>query len=186
MARAAVARVAKGEALALQLGLFEAPVAAPVAEAAPGPRKRGPNKAKAGLAELLDAHGMRDPGLRLAVMAGLDTPVDPLMLAIGRAEVIQASAGGKLGVKAFGDLVVRLMAEARHAAEALLPYRHGKITPDVADNRVQTIIQIAGPGSAPGVVAGAGRVGPPPMPGQAEIVADQGLGRGDLGQSDGE
>lgn len=191
LARQAVARAAERQANArdagVQLGLWAeaAPVAASTPVAAPEKRIGRPvgakNKAKAGLAELLDAHGMRDPGLRLAAMAGLDQPGDVYLVAIARMQVIEAAVG-TLKADKRADLVLRIVAEMRLAADALLPYRHGRITPEVGEQAVQTIIQIAAPGSAPGAVTVTGRMGPPPMPG--EIVGNQGVAAGSTGQSD--
>ena len=72
-------------------------------------------------------------------------------------------------------LVVQLLKEQRQAADSLMPYVFGKITPDAKVDVAQMVVQIAQPGSAPPPPGSARqRIGPPPMP-QAKTSENQQL-----------
>lgn len=75
-------------------------------------------------------------------------------------------------------LVVAIQREMRQAADALMPYVFGKVTPDQVQQLAQMVVQIGGPGSAPGAAEGADRrAGPPPMP-EGQSLQNQGLSEG--------
>src|SRR5699024_10385584 len=76
------------------------------------------------------------------------------------------------------SLVVAIQREMRQAADALMPYVFGKVTPDQVQQLAQMGVQIGGPGSAPGAEEGADRrAGPPPMP-EGQSKQNQGLSEG--------
>jgi hypothetical protein len=114
----------------------------------PGRPAGAQNKTKRKLAQLMAARGYRDPAEQLALLAGLDRPdLHPL-------------AHAALIAEALGEDVTRVASEMRQAAAAVMPYYHGKVTPDVAVTAAQMVVQLApqGASSAERVAA------PPPLP----------------------
>lgn len=105
----------------------------PVEErAGPGRPPGARNKLKQKLGEYLALRGYRDPAEQLAMLAGLDRPdVHPLAYAASIA-------------KDLGEDVVSVAREMRQAADALMPYWHAKVTPDVAIHADRVGILMAG------------------------------------------
>lgn len=162
-------------------------------ESAPGDTaraKRGKGKATSQLRDWCAARGLRMPEDVLIEMAGMASTEDVFLTAMARTEQVlawaQAGAHGYKASPAAPSLAQRLAtfqfvftAQLR-AAEALLPYGLGKVTPDVA---VTQAVQVVMPGAVAPQVAPAGpdrarditpqarRIAPPPMPGQ--IVENQ-------------
>ena len=62
---------------------------------------------------------------------------------------------------ALPDLAAKIMKEQASAAGQLMPYVEKRLTPEVHDNRTQTVVNIA---SAPVAADTGRRVAPPPMP----------------------
>ena len=120
-----------------QLGFFEedgTPVASTAPVRGPGRPQGAGNRAKSRIRDYLAAKGYRDPAEQLALLAGLDQrEVHPIYHAAKLAQAI--------GVPV--DVVLR---EMRQAADALLPYWHAKLTPDVLVNLppVPILMQVNG------------------------------------------
>lgn len=82
-------------------------------------------------------------------------------------------------------LAVGILREMRQAADSLMPYVFGKVTPDLVDNRAQMLVQVmAGTGGEGAARAIGARLGPPPMP-SANAEEYQGVAEGAVRQSDG-
>lgn len=135
-------QIARGQALALQahgaqLGFFGEdgqPIAAEDPRRGPGRPVGAPNRAKTKIKDYLAARGFRDPAEQLAMLAGLDQrDVHPIYHAAKLAEAI-------------GVPVDVIMREMRQAADALMPYWHAKLTPDVQVNLppVPILMQVQG------------------------------------------
>lgn len=159
-------------------------------EPAPGDTakaKRGKGKATSMLRDWCAARGLRMPEDVLIEMAGMASTEDAFVTAMARTEQLLAWAqGGATGYK--GAPVAPSMAQrldafkfvftaSLRAAEALLPYGLGKVTPDVvAPVAVQVVMPGAaapqpaprGPETARDVTPRPGRIAPPPMPHQIE------------------
>jgi hypothetical protein len=128
-----------------QLGMF-----GPEGEVLP-PSSRGPgrppgaqNKLKSRLKDYLAAKGYRDPAEHLALLAGLDRrDKHPLHVA---AEIAAA----------LGEDVMAVAREMRQATEALMPYWHAKLTPDVQVNAPSVSILMQGMDGSVGISLGAG------------------------------
>lgn len=104
--------------------------------AGPGRPAGAGNKVKTKLREYMAGQGYRDPAVQLAMLAGLDRPdLHPLGYAAQIAEVL-------------GVPVTDVAREMRQASDALMPYWHAKITPDVAVTAPAVNILMAGPGGA--------------------------------------
>lgn len=165
-----------------QLGMF-----GPEGEVLP-PATRGPgrppgaqNKLKSRLKDYLAAKGYRDPAEHLALLAGLDRrDKHPLHVA---AEIAAA----------LGEDVMAVAREMRQATEALMPYWHAKLTPDVQVNAPAVSILMQGSDGAVGISLGQGgedpyapldvRVGL--LPGPEEGDEDQGQGNQALSEGQG-
>lgn len=163
---------------------------------------RGEGRKSSQLRKWIAAKGMRQPEEVIAEMAGLDRRDDLFASAWADTEralvAAQAGATGYKGSPVEPSMRDRLetfkffYSMRLRAAEALLPYGLGKVTPDVAQAAAvqivmpgaQAVQQTAprGPETARDVTPQARRMTPPPMPG--EIVQNQGLGDSGL-QADG-
>jgi hypothetical protein len=172
------------------------------APAAQGDRaKRGKGKATSMLRDFLAARGMRLPEDVLVEMAGMASTEDAFLTAMARTEQVLAwaQAGArdvvqvvKDGVLIEKELDTRPTLGARiaafqfvytaqlRAAEALLPYGLGKVTPDDAPQAAVQVfvapgaraqVQQHGPDQARDVTPKPGRLAPPPLP--HEILQDQ-------------
>lgn len=155
-------------------------------EPAPGDSdraKRGKGKVSSQLREWCAAKGLRMPEDVLIEMAGMASTEDAFVTAMARAEQVLAWAeAGATGYK--GSPVAPSMAQRvalfqmiytaqLRAAEALLPYGLGKVTPDAGPvQAVQVVVQggsipaqpAAGPATARDVTPRPNRLAPPPMP----------------------
>jgi hypothetical protein len=128
-----------------QLGMF-----GPEGEVLP-PATRGPgrppgaqNKLKSRLRDYLAAKGYRDPAEHLALLAGLDRrDKHPLHVAAEIATVL-------------GVPVTDIAREMRQATEALMPYWHAKLTPDVQVNAPSVNILMQDGSGAVGISLGGG------------------------------
>jgi hypothetical protein len=128
-----------------QLGMF-----GPEGEVLP-PATRGPgrpvgagNKLKSRLRDYLSAKGYRDPAEHLALLAGLDRrDKHPLHVA---AEIAAA----------LGEDTMAVAREMRQATEALMPYWHAKLTPDVQVNAPSVNILMQDGSGAVGISLGTG------------------------------
>jgi hypothetical protein len=125
----------------------------------------------------------------LVEMAGLASREDAFLTAMARTEQVlawaQAGATGYTGAPVAPTMAQRRAAfefvftAQLRAAEALLPYGLGKVTPDAAPQApVQVVVMggaavQAGPDQARDVTPQARRVAPPPMPQRVE--QNQGL-----------
>lgn len=171
-------------------------------EPAPGDSaraKRGKGKATSQLRDWCAAKGLRMPEDVLIEMAGMASSEDVFLTAMARTEQLlawaQAGAAEKMKwTNEAGEEKTRIlrteptMAERLaafqfvftaqlRAADALLPYGLGKVTPDVvAVAPVQIVMPGAaapqeaprGPDAARDVTPRPGRIAPPPMPHQIE------------------
>lgn len=176
--------------------------------------KRGKGKATSQLRDWCAARGLRLPEDVLIEMAGMASTEDAMLTCMAKAEQMLAwaqagAATEDTWVNAEGDLKKRhlrtqpTMAERveafklfyatqLRAAEALLPYGLGKVTPDVAVTAaVQVVMPGAvapqaaprGPETARDVTPRPGRIAPPPMPHQIE--QNQGLSGSQMPVADG-
>lgn len=170
-------------------------------EPAPGDSaraKRGKGKATSQLRDWCAAKGLRMPEDVLIEMAGMASSEDAFLTAMARTEhlLAWAEAGARQTATGVRDGVLVTMeldtsatmaqrlaafqfvftAQLR-AAEALLPYGLGKVTPDVVPVApVQIVMPGAaapqqaprGPETARDVTPRPGRIAPPPMPHQIE------------------
>lgn len=119
-----------------QLGMFEADGSVIPAEKRSGPGRPpgATNKLKSRLRDYLAAQGYRDPAEHLALLAGLDRrDKHPLHVAAEIAAII-------------GEDTMSVAREMRQAAEALLPYWHAKLTPDVSITTPAANILMVGTG----------------------------------------
>jgi hypothetical protein len=156
-------------------------------EPAPGDSeraKRGKGKATSQLRDWCAARGLRMPEDVLIEMAGMASTEDAFLTAMARTEAVltwaEAGATGYKGSPSAPSTAQRLAtfqfiftAQLR-AAEALLPFGLGKVTPDVA---VTQAVQVIMPGAAPpasgpmtarDVTPKPGQIAPPPMPHQMQ------------------
>jgi len=152
--------------------------------------KRGKGKATSQLRDWCAAKGLRMPEDVLIEMAGMASSEDVFLTAMARTEHLlawaQDGATGYKGAPVAPSMAQRLAAfqfvftAQLRAAEALLPYGLGKVTPDVvAPLAVQVVMPGAaapqqaprGPDAARDVTPRPGRIAPPPMP--YEIMQNQ-------------
>lgn len=150
--------------------------------AAGGRPPRGKGKVTSQLRDWCAAKGLRMPEDVLIEMAGMASTEDAFLTALARTEQVlawaQAGAVGYKGSPVAPSMGQRLAAfqfvytAQLRAAEALLPYGLGKVTPDVAPGVLVPVMVAAPRGEGP-VRAGdqarditpmPGRIGPPPMP----------------------
>ncbi|MES2667446.1 MAG: hypothetical protein V4712_15210 [Pseudomonadota bacterium] len=127
-----------------QLGMFgpEGEVIDPAKRAGPGRPVGAGNKLKSRLKDYLTAKGYRDPAEHLALLAGLDRrDKHPLHVAAEIAAVL-------------GEDVMAVAREMRQATEALLPYWHAKLTPDVSVTTPAVNILMQGAGGMVGIDLG--------------------------------
>lgn len=161
-------------------------------EPAPGDSaraKRGKGKATSQLRDWCAARGLRMPEDVLIEMAGMASTEDAFLTAMARTEALlawaQDGAVGYKGAPVAPSMAQRLAAfqfvftAQLRAAEALLPYGLGKVTPDVAVTQAVQVIMpgaaapASGPATARDVTPRPGRIAPPPMP--MHIEQNQGL-----------
>jgi hypothetical protein len=156
----------------------------PQAAAAGGRTPRGQGKITSQLREWCAARGLRLPEQILIEMAGMASGQDAFITAMQRAEQVLAWAeAGGTGYK--GSPVQPSMAQRvqvfqfvytaqLRAAEALLPYGLGKVTPDATP---QTVVQVtvasparvqAGPAGAKDITPQDRFLGPPNAPGRMQ------------------
>lgn len=156
-------------------------------EPAPGDSaraKRGKGKATSQLRDWCAAKGLRMPEDVLIEMAGMASSEDVFLTAMARTEQLlawaQAGATGYKAAPVAPSMAQRLAAfqfvftAQLRAAEALLPYGLGKVTPDVVQPvAVQVVMPGAaapqaprGPDAARDVTPRPGQIAPPPMPHQ--------------------
>jgi hypothetical protein len=200
LARKAAESVDVARAAGQQLELL--PVQAP--EAAPGARApRGQGKVNSQLREWCVAKGFKLPEEQLIQMAGMASSEDVFIWAMQRCEQILAWAEAGARQKAYVSregvlhevtldtsatmaqrvtLFTTVYAAALKAADSLLPYGLGKVTPDAAPAIVNQIMMPAsapapkGPEGARDVTPQARRIGPPNAPGmlqQNQQVSDK-------------
>lgn len=175
-AAAAAERIDAARAAGQQLALFPGDAGAEDAASGGASGVRGKGKAVSALRDVLAARGCRMPEDVLANVAGLDDPEGLIMACLKKAEAVALAIYGhaQASSKVKLDLFQMFYADARRAAEALLPYGLAKITPDVA---VQQAVQVVvmpgsqaasgaqpGPQSARDVTPQARKLAPPPMP----------------------
>lgn len=163
-----------------QLGMFGAEgEVLPPSTRGPGRPPGAQNKLKSRLRDYLSAKGYRDPAEHLALLAGLDRrDKHPLHVA---AEIAAA----------LGEDTMAVVREMRQATEALLPYWHAKLTPDVQVNAPSVSILMQDGSGAVGISLGAGvedpfapldvRLGM--LPGPEDEASDDGMGEGQGNQS---
>lgn len=197
LARDAVVRIEEAREAGAQLTFLPD-------EAAPGDSeraRRGKGKATSQLRDYLAAKGLRLPEDVLVEMAGMASTEDAFLTAMARTEQLlawaQAGAEGYKGSPVAPSMVQRLAAfqfvftAQLRAAEALLPYGLGKVTPDVAVQQAVQVVVVGGsspaqaakgPDQARDVTPQQRRIAPPPMPGQSQ--QKQGLGEAGLAASD--
>lgn len=162
-----------------QLALFgqDGAAVAPEARKGPGRPAGAKNKLTQKLAQLMATRGYRDPAEQLAMLAGLDRPdLHPLALAGELAELVEADP-------------LAVLAQMRQAAADLMPYWHGKVTPDQAQQPPTQIVAVPVPTWAADrpaelrdITPGARRIAPPPLP--HEIQQNQGLAEAETRPSD--
>lgn len=134
-----------------QLGFFGgdgAPIA-PALRQGPGRPSGAQNRLKTKVREYLAGKGYRDPAEQLAMLAGLDQrELHPMAYAAQVAQLL-------------GEPTMAVAREMRAAAEALLPYWHAKLTPDVSVNAPSVNILMQGVGGV--VTMDAGQAGSDPF-----------------------
>ncbi len=148
----AAEKAASVKAHARQMGLWEAPpsldqeVAAEAEAKNPkGGRPAGSkNKTGAQLGAYLRGLGYRDPAARLAMIAGLNSNLDPVELATEQARLVAESLGAE---KPGAAVVLGMLKEQRAALEGLMPYWHAKLTPDVNNNTQVNMALMVGGGA---------------------------------------
>jgi hypothetical protein len=207
LARDAAARIEAARDAGQQLTFLPDEPGAAAAGARP---PRGKGKITSMLRDHLAARGYRMPEDVLAEMAGLSSREDVFLTALARTEQVLAWAqsGGRDIVEIIRDgMLIQheldntpttgqrlatfqfVFTAMLRAADALIPYGLGKITPDVAPQAPVTIVMpgaqvpTSGPETARDVTPRPGRMAPPPMPGQVE--QNQGLIGSDAAHSDG-
>lgn len=204
LARKAAESVDVARATGVQMELL--PIEAP--EVAPGARPpRGQGKVNSQLREWCVAKGFKLPEEQLIQMAGMASTEDVFIWAMQRVEQILAwaEAGARKQAQVIKDgnlievdldtsatmaqrvtLFTTVYAAALKAADSLLPYGLGKVTPDATP---QTVVQVtvasparvqAGPETARDVTPQDRRLGPPNAPGRMQ--QNQGLAQS-AGQS---
>jgi hypothetical protein len=192
--------------------------AGPVAAQGDGQRPpRGKGKITSQLRDFCAAKGYRMPEDVLIQMAGMASREDVFLFAMQRTEQILAwaEAGARKTAQVIRDgalIEVQLdtsatmaqrvqtfqtvYAAALKAADSLLPYGLGKVTPDASPTTIVPVF-VASPvqGAAPragdqarDVTPQDRRIGPPPMPGSGPMQAqqNQGVSRPAADQSDGD
>lgn len=197
LARDAAQRIEDARAAGEQL-TFLPDEAQPGAVAARAPRGKG--KVTSQLRDWCAAKGLRMPEDVLIEMAGMASTEDAFLTAMARTEQLLAWAeAGATGYKAapvkpsMGQRLAAFQfvytAQLR-AAEALLPYGLGKVTPDAPVAPPVQVFVASPRGEAPvragdqarDVTPKPGRIGPPPMP--ARPQGNQGLSETATDQSD--
>lgn len=199
LAREAALRIDDARAAGEQLTFLPdepAPGAAAAGQRAP----RGRGKITSQLRDWCSARGLRMPEDVLIEMAGMASTEDAFLTAMARTEQLlawaEAGATGYKGAPVKPSMAQRLAAfqfvytAQLRAAEALLPYGLGKVTPDAAPPTLVPVWVAAPRGEAPAragdqardVTPRPGRIGPPPMPMQAQ--RNQGLSEAEPIQSD--
>ncbi len=195
LARAAAQRIEDARAAGEQLTFMPD-------EPAPGAGRpaRGKGKATSQLRDWCAAKGYRMPEDVLIEMAGMASTEDAFLTALARTEQVlawaEAGATGYKGAPVKPSMGQRLAAfqfvftAQLRAAEALVGYGLGKVTPDVAVTAPVQVF-VAAPQGQTAVRAGdqardvtpqPGRIGPPPMP--AQVQRNQGVSEGAPVQSD--
>jgi hypothetical protein len=182
LAREAAQRIEEARASGHQL-TFMPDEPAPGAAGRP---PRGKGKITSQLRDWCAAKGLRMPEDVLIEMAAMASTEDAFLTAMARTEQVlawaEAGATGYKGAPASPSLGQRLAtfqfvytAQLR-AAEALLPYGLGKVTPDVAPPTLVPVLVASPRAQDPGrpgdqardVTPRPGRIGPPPMPMQGQ------------------
>lgn len=172
---------------------------------------RGKGKVQSQLRDWCAARGFRLPEDVLIEMAGMASTEDAFLVAMQRTEQIlawaeagarQTATGLRDGVLVTVDLDTSATMSQRlaafqfvytaqlRAAESLLPYGLGKVTPDAAPAVLVPVVVAAPRGEAPvragdqarDVTPRPGRIGPPPMP--ICTQGNQGLSEAEPVQSD--
>jgi hypothetical protein len=170
------------------------------APGAAGRPPRGKGKVTSQLRDWCAAKGLRMPEDVLIEMAAMASTEDAFLTAMARTEQLlawaEAGATGYKGAPVKPSMAQRLAAfqfvytAQLRAAEALLPYGLGKVTPDVAPPTLVPVLVAAPRAQDPGrpgdqardVTPRPGRIGPPPMPMQAQ--RNQGVSEASPVQSD--
>ena len=169
---------------------------------------RGKGKITSQLRDWCAARGYRMPEDQLIQMAGMASTEDVFVFAMQRTEQVLAwaEAGARKTAQVIRDgclIEVELdtsatmaqrvatfqtiYAAALKAADSLLPYGLGKVTPDVVAPPPVQVFVAAPRGEAPragdragdgarDVTPKPGRIGPPPMPGSASMQGQQNQG----------
>lgn len=180
--------------------------------AAGGRPPRGKGKVTSQLRDWCVAKGFRLPEDQLIEMAGMASTEDAILTAMARTEQILAwaqsgAASSETWINGEGETKTRHLRTAPtlgerletfkfvftaqlRAAEALLPYGLGKVTPDVVAPPPVQVFVAAPRGEAPSragdqardVTPKPGRIGPPPMPIRPQ--GNQGLSEASPVQSD--
>ncbi len=209
LARDAAQRIEDARAAGEQL-TFLPDEPQPDAVAARAPRGKG--KITSQLRDWCIAKGYRLPEEQLIEMAGMASTEDAILTAMARTERILAwaqdgAASEESWVNGEGVTKTRhlrteptlgerletfkfVFTAQLRAAEALLPYGLGKVTPDAAPALVVPVVVAAPRGEAPArpgdqardVTPKPGRIGPPPMPTRPQ--GNQGLSEASPVQSD--
>jgi hypothetical protein len=199
MAREAADRLQRAHDAGEQLSFLPDEKGGALVEGKDGARPpRGPGKAMSQMRDWLAVRGYRMPEDVLAEMSGLASSADAVLEAMAKAERIlewayDGDAAGKSPSSAQRlATFMQVYTLQLRAAEALLPYGMPKATPDVQVNQQNVFLVSRGSAEPadPGAVARdvtpsrAGRMRPPPMPG--EIQQNQPLGETAARGSDGE
>lgn len=197
LARAAAQRIEEARAAGEQLTFMPD-------EPAPGAARppRGKGKATSQLRDWCAAKGLRMPEDVLIEMAGMASTEDAFLTAMARTEQVlawaEAGATGYKGAPVKPSMVHRLGAfqfvftAQLRAAEALVGYGLGKVTPDVVAPPPVQVFVATPRGEAPAragdqardITPKPGRIGPPPMPVQGQ--QNQGVSEAAPVQSDGD
>ena len=181
------ARIDQARSTAKQLALFSDPGVEDEGGEGVG---RGKGKTLSKLRDVLALRGLRQPEDVLISVAALDDPDGLIMACLKKTEMICLAIYGHSQAPARVKMPIfqQLYAQGIKALEAMLPYGLGKVTPDVqVSQAVQVVVMpgggAQGAGSARDVTPKAGRLGPPPLPG--DIQRNQGVANGVLRASDG-
>ncbi len=209
LARAAAQNIDAARAAGEQLALLPGDPGQPVADGARPPRGKG--KITSQLRDWCAVRGYKLPEDQLVQMAGMASREDVFLFAMQRTEQVLAwaEAGARKTAQVIRDgclIEVELdtsatmaqrvatfqtiYAAALRAAEALLPYGLGKVTPDVSPATVVPVFVAAPQGPAPGRPGDQARditpqpsgIAPPPMP--AQVQRNQGVSEAASVQSD--
>jgi len=197
LARKAATRIEEAKAAGEQLTFLPDE---PGPGAAGGRAPRGKGKVTSQLRDWCAAKGLRLPEDVLIEMAGMASTEDAFLTAMARTEQVlawaEAGATGYKGAPVKPSMGQRLAAfqfvytAQLRAAEALLPYGLGKVTPD-APVLMPVPVYVAAPGGQAAGRAGdqarditpqPGRIGPPPMP--VAPQRNQALSENERDQSD--